>query len=200
MRGRLRICRDGIRTAFHSDLVASGHRVYLISVGRTAPINGSRPQDYPRHRASSRVHCIGWLGETLLTLSDLQATREASRDSKPLIACPPTREEFSLARRAIEVVKMGMVIGKHPKVRNRQKGKQAQWPHDDKRDWKHDRDQQPLVPRRPPRWLFRRSGHGSPNGKDQRLAALGSAITHDDARESFASCGSQLFIAQPIGV
>jgi len=27
------------------------------------------------------------------------------------------------------------------------------------------------------------------NGKDQRLAALGSAITHDDARESFASCG-----------
>jgi hypothetical protein len=29
-----------------------------------------------------------------------------------------------------------------------------------------------------------------PNAKDQRLAALGSAITHDDARESFASCGS----------
>jgi len=26
----------------------------------TAPINGSRPQDYPRRRASSRVHCIGW--------------------------------------------------------------------------------------------------------------------------------------------
>jgi hypothetical protein len=32
MRGRLRICRDGIRTAFHSDLAASGHRVHLISV------------------------------------------------------------------------------------------------------------------------------------------------------------------------
>ncbi|MBU6239883.1 MAG: hypothetical protein KGQ51_18875, partial [Planctomycetes bacterium] len=30
----------------------------------------------------------------------------------------------------------------------------------------------------------------SPNGKDQRLAALWQAITHDDARESFASCGS----------
>ena len=29
-----------------------------------------------------------------------------------------------------------------------------------------------------------------PNGKDQRLAALWQAITHDDARESFASCGS----------
>jgi len=28
-----------------------------------------------------------------------------------------------------------------------------------------------------------------PNGKDQRLAALGSAITHDDARETFASGG-----------
>ena len=27
------------------------------------------------------------------------------------------------------------------------------------------------------------------NGKDQRLAALVSAINHDDARESFASCG-----------
>ena len=33
-------------------------------------------------------------------------------------------------------------------------------------------------------------GFVPPNGKDQRLAALGSAITHDDARESFASCGS----------
>jgi hypothetical protein len=28
----------------------------------TVPINGSRPQDYPRHRASSRVHCIEWFG------------------------------------------------------------------------------------------------------------------------------------------
>jgi len=27
------------------------------------------------------------------------------------------------------------------------------------------------------------------NGKDQRLAALVSAIIQDDARESFASCG-----------
>jgi hypothetical protein len=27
------------------------------------------------------------------------------------------------------------------------------------------------------------------NGKDQRLAALGLALAHDDARESFASCG-----------
>ena len=26
---------------------------------RTFPINGSRPRDYPRRRASSRVHCIG---------------------------------------------------------------------------------------------------------------------------------------------
>jgi hypothetical protein len=43
-----------------------------------------------------------------------------------------------------------------------------------------------------------RSGHSAanqnerrhtPNGKDQRLAALGSAITYDDDRESFASCG-----------
>ena len=29
----------------------------------------------------------------------------------------------------------------------------------------------------------------SPNAKDQRLAALGSVIIYDDARESFASCG-----------
>jgi len=29
----------------------------------------------------------------------------------------------------------------------------------------------------------------SPNGKDQRLAARGAAIIHDDVRESFASCG-----------
>jgi hypothetical protein len=35
-----------------------------------------------------------------------------------------------------------------------------------------------------------RSVHREPNAKDQRLAALGSAITNDDARESFASCGS----------
>ena len=31
-----------------------------VSQGRTIPINGSRPQDYPHRRASSRVHCIGW--------------------------------------------------------------------------------------------------------------------------------------------
>jgi len=29
----------------------------------------------------------------------------------------------------------------------------------------------------------------STNGKDQRLATHGPAIIHDDARESFASCG-----------
>ena len=29
---------------------------------RTAPINGSRPRDYPHRRASSRVHCIGLFG------------------------------------------------------------------------------------------------------------------------------------------
>jgi len=34
-----------------------------------------------------------------------------------------------------------------------------------------------------------RSVHREPNDPDQRLAAHGSAITHDDARESFASCG-----------
>ena len=33
------------------------------------------------------------------------------------------------------------------------------------------------------------------NAKDQRLAALGSAITHEDARESFASVGSVRAIA-----
>ena len=27
----------------------------------TIAISGSRPQDYPRRWASSRVHCIGWL-------------------------------------------------------------------------------------------------------------------------------------------
>jgi hypothetical protein len=35
-----------------------------------------------------------------------------------------------------------------------------------------------------------RSVHREPNVPDQRLAALGSAITHDNARESFASSGS----------
>ena len=30
--------------------------------GRTVPINGSRPKNYPHRQASSRVHCIGWLG------------------------------------------------------------------------------------------------------------------------------------------
>jgi hypothetical protein len=33
------------------------------------------------------------------------------------------------------------------------------------------------------------------NAKDQRLTALGSAITHEDARESFASVGSVRAIA-----
>ena len=32
--------------------------------GLTTPINGSQPQDYPRRRASSRVHCIGWFAAT----------------------------------------------------------------------------------------------------------------------------------------
>ena len=39
-------------------------RACLLSWGQitrgTASINGSRPQDYPRRWASSRVHCIGW--------------------------------------------------------------------------------------------------------------------------------------------
>ena len=39
-------------------------RACLLSWGQrtrgTAPINGSRPQDYPRRWVSSRVHCIGW--------------------------------------------------------------------------------------------------------------------------------------------
>jgi hypothetical protein len=39
-------------------------RGWLPSLGHaplgTFPINGSRPQDYPRRWASSRVHCIGW--------------------------------------------------------------------------------------------------------------------------------------------
>jgi hypothetical protein len=39
-----------------------------------------------------------------------------------------------------------------------------------------------------------------PNGPDQRLATNGLATTHDDARESFASGGSKLVIAQPTGV
>ena len=33
-----------------------------VAFRRTAPINGSRPRDYPCHRASSRVHCIGLFG------------------------------------------------------------------------------------------------------------------------------------------
>ena len=33
------------------------------------------------------------------------------------------------------------------------------------------------------------------NAKDQRLAAHGSAITHDDARESFASGGSAAYLS-----
>ena len=38
----------------------------ILSSGLTAPINGSRPRDYPRRRASSRVHCIGLLSATQL--------------------------------------------------------------------------------------------------------------------------------------
>ncbi|MEI7780375.1 MAG: hypothetical protein WCJ18_00445 [Planctomycetota bacterium] len=35
----------------------------------------------------------------------------------------------------------------------------------------------------------------TPNGSDQLLAAYGLNITHDDARESIASCGSPLTAA-----
>ena len=50
----------------HRDRQAATHagtRNYVPQrLPRTAPINGSRPQDYPFRRASSRVHCIGLLG------------------------------------------------------------------------------------------------------------------------------------------
>jgi hypothetical protein len=40
--------------------------------GRTFPINGSRPEDYPRRYASSRVHCIGWFGYPIIWSSSLR--------------------------------------------------------------------------------------------------------------------------------
>ena len=52
---------------------------------RTAPINGSRPEDYPRRWASSRVHCIGWLG--VLPADD--ATQRA-QERPPIGQRPPS--------------------------------------------------------------------------------------------------------------
>ena len=55
------------RSALRSELRPPGRAaIRVISTSSlhlkrgTAPINGSRPRDYPHRRASSRVHCIGW--------------------------------------------------------------------------------------------------------------------------------------------
>ena len=52
----------------------------------------------------------------------------------------------------------------------------------------------------PSRLLMMQATEKARNAPDQRLATNGLATTHDDARESFASGGSKLVIAQPTGV
>ena len=47
------------RTSSSCDAMAFALLV-MIHAGRTIPINGSRREDCPHRRASSRVHCIGW--------------------------------------------------------------------------------------------------------------------------------------------
>ena len=66
----------------------------------------------------SRVRCIALFGKPLPTPTDLEATREPPGEAKPRIARPPTHEQFPLARRAVEVIQMGMMIGKHPEIRD----------------------------------------------------------------------------------
>jgi len=66
----------------------------IAAVRRPATISGSRPQDYPRRTASSRVHCIGWFDESALA-DDCAALRTAISSSPiqfdPLLHVAPTR-------------------------------------------------------------------------------------------------------------
>jgi hypothetical protein len=52
----------------------------------TFPINGSRPQDYPRRWASSRVHCIGLLAHPKAT-----EAFNSQRRSRLTVACANTQ-------------------------------------------------------------------------------------------------------------